>query len=84
MTGTMKVGKLKKNAVYYYHKDYDERVGGAFIFFIMPMLNNDSKTFFYVTEISYLRQSTEEMQRNHPGSNRTGGQSAKPTKRYAF
>ena len=48
MTGTMKVGKLKKNAVYYYHKDYDERVGGAFIFFIMPMRNNDVKPFFYV------------------------------------
>ena len=48
MTGTMKVGKLKKNAVYYYHKDYDERVGWAFIFFIVPLRNNDDKPFFYV------------------------------------
>lgn len=48
MTGTMKIGKLKKNAAYYYLKDYDERVGGECIFFIMPLSDNDGKPFFYV------------------------------------
>lgn len=48
MTGTIKIGKLKKNAAYYYIKDYDERVGGEFIFFIVPLRNNDDKLFFYV------------------------------------
>ena len=52
MTGTMKVGKLKKNAAYYYIKDYDERVGGRFIFFIVPLYDNDGKPFFYVNQQS--------------------------------
>jgi len=36
MTGTIKIGKLKKNAAYYYIKDYDERVRGDFIFLLYP------------------------------------------------
>lgn len=48
MTGTIKIGKLKKNAAYYYLKDFDERVGGEFIFFIVPLSDNDGKPFFYV------------------------------------
>ena len=48
MTGTMKISKLKKNATYYYLKDYDERVGGEFIFFILPLHDNDDELFFYV------------------------------------
>ena len=48
MTGTITIGKLKKNAAYYYLKDYDEHVGGEFIFFITPFRDNDDKPFFYV------------------------------------
>ena len=48
MTGTISISKLKKNAAYYYLKDYDERVGGEFIFFILPLHDNDDKPFFYV------------------------------------
>lgn len=48
MTGTIKIGKLKKNAVYYYIKDYDERVGGQFIYFIVPLSDNEGKPFFYI------------------------------------
>lgn len=48
MTGTIKIGKLKKNASYYYIKDYDERVGGDFIFFIVPLSDNEGKPFFYI------------------------------------
>lgn len=52
MTGTMKIGKLKKDAAYYYIRDYDERVGGEFIFFILPLSNNEGKHFFYVKQQS--------------------------------
>ena len=48
MTGTITISKLKKNAAYYYLKDYDERVGGEFIFFITPLRDNDDRPFFYV------------------------------------
>lgn len=50
MTGTITIGKLKKNAAYYYLKDYDEHVGGEFIFFITPLRDNDDKPFFYVKQ----------------------------------
>lgn len=50
MTGTMKIGKLKKDAAYYYIRDYDERVGGEFIFFILPLSNNEGQSFFYVKQ----------------------------------
>ena len=52
MTGTIKIGKLKKNAAYYSLKDFDERVGGEFIFFITPLHDNDDKPFFYVKQQS--------------------------------
>lgn len=52
MTGTMKIGKLKKNAAYYYQKDYDKRIGGQFVFFIVPLKNNDGKPFYYVKSTS--------------------------------
>ena len=52
MTGTIKIGKLKKNAEYYYIKDYDERVGGQFVFFILPLSDNDGKPFFYVKTVT--------------------------------
>lgn len=48
MIGTMNIGRLKKNAAYYYLKDYDERVGGEFVFFIKPLSDNDGKPFFYI------------------------------------
>ena len=52
MTGTISISKLKKNAAYYYLKDYDERVGGEFIFFILPLYDNDDRPFFYVKQQS--------------------------------
>lgn len=52
MTGTMMIGKLKKKAAYYYQQDYDERVGGHFIFFIEPLCGNDGECFYYVRKLS--------------------------------
>ena len=50
MTGTMQIEKLKKRAAYYYQKDYDERFGGQFIFFIVPLIGSDDNLFYYVKQ----------------------------------
>ena len=51
MKGTMQISKLKKKAAYYYVKDYDEKCGGDFVFFIEPFQGNEDDCFYYVRKL---------------------------------
>lgn len=51
MKGTMQISKLKKKAAYYYVKDYDEKCGGDFVFFIEPFPGTDDDYFYYVRRL---------------------------------
>ena len=51
MKGTMQISKLKKNAAYYYVKDYDEKCGGDFVFFIEPFPGTEDDCFYCVRRL---------------------------------
>ena len=51
MKGTMQISKLKKKAAYYYVKDYDEKCGGDFVFFIEPFPGTEDDCFYYVRRL---------------------------------
>lgn len=51
MKGTMQISKLTKKAAYYYVKDYDEKCGGDFVFFIEPFPGTEDDYFYYVRRL---------------------------------
>ncbi len=51
MKGTMQISKLKKKAAYYYVKDYDEKYGSDFIFYIEPLWGEDNDSFYFAQKL---------------------------------
>lgn len=51
MKCSMQITKLRVNAPFYSKKDFDERLGGNFTMFIVPLKGNDDGLFYYVRKL---------------------------------
>lgn len=48
MTGIIEISKIKEVAPYYVATDYDSRLGGLFHLFLVPLLGESDRRFYYI------------------------------------